>query len=267
MKSSFRRVGGLAAALGWAATVSAQVLLGPTPYLSFADSPFSGAASFSYFHLENFEDNAFTPGWSANAGWVRALPGPLTDSVDGDDGAIDGSGAGGSSFYSGNVASLLSITFDAGALGALPTHVGVVWTDVGLSSPNLGLADVSFEAFDGAGASLGVLGPFVLGDGSAVSATAEDRFFGVIFSGGISRIELVSAGTVPNDIVGFDGSGSLLPALGSTDWEVDHLQYGRAAPVVAAVPEPSVTAIFAAGLLGTLGLLRLRRRANRAQPG
>ena len=28
--------------------------LGPTPYLSFADSPFSGL-SFGYFHLETFE--------------------------------------------------------------------------------------------------------------------------------------------------------------------------------------------------------------------
>jgi hypothetical protein len=251
MKSPLFCLGVLTATCG-VTSISAQVLLGPSPYLSFADSPFSGAASFTYFHLENFEDNVFTPGWTANAGWVRTGPSALTDSVDADDGAIDGSGAGGSSFYSGGVASTLTITFDASVLGALPTHVGVVWTDVGIATPTLGLANVRFEAFDSTNVSLGAIGPVGLGDGSAVSATAEDRFFGIIFSGGIARIELTSSATSGQDLV----------ASGTTDWEVDHLQYGRAAPVIGAVPEPSTTGALAVAALFTAAVLRIRRRSR-----
>lgn len=235
------------------ASASAQVLVGPTPYLSFADSPFT-AGTFSYFHLENFEDDVFTPGWTASPGWVRIVPSGLTDSVDADDGGIDGSGAAGSSFYSGNIASTLSITFDASVLGALPTHVGVVWTDVGFSSPVNGFADIRFTAFDSANQSLGVIGPFTLGDGSAASATAEDRFFGVTFSGGIARIELTSLS---------DGGGEEIAlAARSTDWEVDHLQYGLASPTITAIPESSTIGIFAAGVLLLAACLRKRLRQS-----
>ncbi|HEX2853052.1 MAG TPA: PEP-CTERM sorting domain-containing protein [Opitutaceae bacterium] len=250
MNFSFLRAGMLAAAaFGGAVSVSAQVLVGPSPYLSFADSPFSGPG-FSYFHLENFEDNVFTPGWTANPGWVRAAPGPLTDSVDADDGAIDGSGAAGGSFYSGNISSTLSITFDASVLGALPTHVGVVWTDVGIAFPTSGFGDFRFEAFDSANLSLGAIGPYTLGDGSAAGGTFEDRFFGITSAGGIARIELSST-------LGGDAD---LPASGTIDWEVDHLQYGRISPAVGAVPEPSTTGILAAAVLLLGAGLRSRRR-------
>jgi hypothetical protein len=252
MNSSFFRVGVFAAACG-VASASAQVLVGPTPYLSFADGPFAGG-SFSYFHLENFEDNVFTPGWTASPGWVRALPGALTDSVDADDGVIDGSGAAGGSFYSGSIASTLTITFHAGLLGALPTHVGVVWTDVGFSSPANGFADIRFTAFDSANQSLGVNGPFTLGDGSAASLTGEDRFFGVTFSGGVARIELTSLSE--------DGGEEIALASSSTDWEVDHLQYGLASPTVTAIPEPSTVGIFAAGALLLAACLRTRLRQS-----
>lgn len=256
MNSSIFRAGVFAAACG-VVSVSGQVLVGPTPYLSFADSPFSGG-SFSYFHLENFEDNVFTPGWTVSPGWVRLPAGPLTDSVDADDGTIDGSGAAGSSFYSGNLASTLTITFDASVLGGLPTHVGIVWTDVGLASPTTGFASVGFAAFDSANQSLGVIGPFTLGDGSAASATAEDRFFGVTFSGGIARIELTSSAD--------DGGGEEIVALasGTTDWEVDHLQYGMASPATVAVPEPSAIGLGAAGALLIGAGLRIRLRRFRA---
>jgi hypothetical protein len=41
------------------------VLLGPSAYSSFADSPFAGG-SFSFFHLETFEDHLLNaPGVSA----------------------------------------------------------------------------------------------------------------------------------------------------------------------------------------------------------
>jgi hypothetical protein len=199
---------------------------GPAPYLSFADSPFA-VGSFSYFHLENFEDESLTPGLIATGG-TRAGPGPFTDSVDGDDGAIDGSGALGGSYLS--VAnSTFEFRFDAGVLGAFPTHAGMVWTDVGAVTAGFeGFSEVRFEAFDAAGISLGGFGPFILGDGTALSATAEDRFLGIVNAAGISRIVI----TMPN----------------STDWEVDHVQYGL-------IPTPGAALVL-------LGLPLLRRRAR-----
>src|SRR5687767_14985597 len=101
---------------------------GPTPYLSAADSPFA-ATSFGYFHLEDFEDDTLTPGLTALNG-IRIGAGPFTDSVDADDGAIDGSGLDGGSYFSNAATSTFEFVFDAGVLGALPTHAGLVWTDV-----------------------------------------------------------------------------------------------------------------------------------------
>src|SRR5262245_58046922 len=130
----FPRRGLLAATVGivLASTSAKADFLGPTPYLSFADSPFNGG-SFSSFFLEDFEDGALnTPGVTASAGWSVLGPGAFTDSVDGDDGAIDGSGTRGHSFFSNSTQSTLTFTFNAAALGgALPTAVGIVWTDVG----------------------------------------------------------------------------------------------------------------------------------------
>ena len=118
-------VGLLTAGAGFAAT-----LYGPTPYLRASDSPFAGG-SFSYFHLEDFEDGAMnTPGLSANAGIVLA-PGINTDSVDGDDGVVDGFGQNGHSWFSNASTTSFTFTFNAAILGSLPTHAGLVWTDVG----------------------------------------------------------------------------------------------------------------------------------------
>jgi hypothetical protein len=185
------------------------ILYGPSPYLSFADSPFP-TGSFDYFHLEDFEDAALnTPGASASSG-SPLPPGSLTDSVDGDNGPIDGSGTSGYSWYVTQTG--VTFTFDENVLGALPTHAGMVLTDIGfVLDGSIGVGSVSFEAFDADSISLGVVGPIVFGDGLAGGQTAEDRFFGAAHLGGISRISFV---------------------LNSADWELDHLQYG-------AVPEPS----------------------------
>lgn len=212
------------------ATHAASTFLGPSPYLSFADSPFSGL-SFDYFHLEDFEDNLLnTPGVSVNSGRPAGFDiyGQFIDSVDGDDGVIDGVGFNAHSYVTVDINTLV-FSFDTGTLGTLPSHVGIVWTD------SVGLGDVRFEAFDAANLSLGVIGPTTLGNGSTISQTDEDRFFGIIHESGISRFTINNAA--------------------SRNWEVDHLQYGTQVPVI-----PSLI-LFGSGI-AALGL-RSRRRSMR----
>lgn len=221
------------AALGALLATQAQAaILGPTPYLSFADSPFSGG-SFSSFSLEDFEDHTLLPGVTASAGGVTSVVfGPsIHDSVDADDGLIDGSGLGGDSFFSGSGSAGIRFTFSAAILGGLPTHAGIVWTDGGGST--------RFEAFDDSLVSLGIIGPVAIADGSFSGTTAEDRFFGAINLAGISSI-LIS-----------NSSGGI---------EVDHLQFGFASPVgpPTGVPEPMTLSLLGAGLAG-IGMARRRR--------
>lgn len=168
--------------------------LGPLPYLSTADSPFDLSAPG--FCLENFEDGLLDTIGASGSGSIVA-PGSITDSVDADDGAIDGSGLAGHSYFGGG---FITITFDPLAPGGLPTMAGMVWTDGGVGAP------ISFEALDELGVSLGVHGPFDHADGAFSGGTAEDRFYGVIHPGGISAI------TVSN-------------TSGGT--EIDHLQYNN----------------------------------------
>lgn len=232
---------GMAAAIAGIALVSqapianaAAISYGPASYREFNDSPFSGidfSGAGNYFYLENFEDgNLNTPGVSLTSGSPNVLgSAPLTDSVDGDDGSIDGNGNNGRSLYS-NGNKVLRFVFDASVLGRLPSHVGIVWTDVGFvdrTDPD-GFGDVIFKAF---GASNELLAEIIaddLGDGLFGGQTDEDRFFGVKYKPGISAIEI----SMPN----------------SDDWEVDHLQYGH-------VPTPALLP----GLMG-MGIAALRKR-------
>ena len=202
----------------------------PLPYLSFSDSPFNGK-SFEYFHLEDFEDGALnTPGVTANAGMLLS-PSVTTDAVDADMGPMDGSGQGGRTLYTSFATNSLAFDFDVLALSVLPTYVGLVWTDVGGAGAVSGLGLVEFGAFDHLGASLGVTSA-ILGDGDVTGATAEDRFFGFFHAAGISRIEM----RMPD----------------STDWEVDHLQYGKA------IPEPGAFALAGLAIVGLFVVRRVR---------
>lgn len=228
---------GVAAVLCWLSlfpgNVWAQTLLGPSVYTSFTNSPFNGG-SFSYFHLENFESGSLTvPGVSASAGAVIG-PGALVDSVDADDGVIDGFGQNGRVFFLNPAGPGIRFTFSSVTLGQLPTHVGIVWTD--------GNNNIRFEAFDGANNSLGFLNGSHA-DGSFTGETGEDRFYGIISPGGIGSI-LIQSG-LPGGVGGL---------------EVDHLQYG----LTTAVPEPS-TFVLASGsmLAGGLIVWRQRKAARR----
>jgi hypothetical protein len=199
-------------------------LLGPTAYLSEANSPFNGL-SFTYFHRETFEDNVLnTPGVSVSAGNPFGPGGP-TDSVDADDGTIDGSGANGRSLFSDNGAQGITFTFNAAVLGTLPTHVGIVWTDGG------DLLPTRFEAFDAGGVSLGSL-TGNHSDASFLGTTAEDRFYGVQNQGGVSRIFISNT------------AGGI---------EVDHLQYGQI------VPEPASLTLMGIGVVAVVYSFRRRR--------
>lgn len=199
--------------LAFAATPAAAQLIGPTPYLGAADSPFDGMR-FSYFHIDDMEDGLLnTPGVMASVGAPYGPTG-ITDSVDEDDGAIDGSGTGGYSFFSSDGLGGIRFTFDAVALGRYPTHVGIVWTD--------GTDDIEFEAFDASDMSLGTR-TGTHADADFNGGTDEDRFYGIVHAGGVKSI------VIRNSVPG-----------GGAGIEVDHLQYGA----MVELPESPYSLLF-----------------------
>ena len=190
------------AVLVLAAPSTAQ-LLGPTPYVHPFDSPFSPATFAGYFHREDLENNHLdTPGLHAQSTMASSVapPGPFTDSVDSDDGAVDGSGLGGHSFVIGSDGNPIGqFLFEGTELGRLPSHAGLVVTDAYdpvvvefFAWNNVSLGSVTITGF----------GPFPDTQGQ----TAEDRFVGCIHPAGIRRM-----------VVSTQGSGGI---------EVDHIQYG-----------------------------------------
>lgn len=193
----------------------------PTEYLSFTNSPWAGENADVV--LEDFESGQLnTPGLSAAGGSVRG-PSQYTDSVDFDDGLLDGWGRNGHSYWTLDGSQGLTFTFDGGPRGtSLPTIAGLVWTDGNWQ------AMITFEAFDSQGESIGSV-QHILGDNNdGTGQTGEDRFLGVAYNGGISSIRITAS-------------------IGGI--EVDHVQFGQPIPAPAAL-----------ALLGAAGLIRSRRR-------
>lgn len=223
--------GFLAAAAGLGLTLmlpspgAATTFFGPTAYLSIADIPGGFYASGSPTALEDFEDRTLDFGILVSGGGTSppALP-TRTDSVDADDGAIDGSGSGGTSWFIDDLGNFAELIF---TFPTLPTAAGLVWTDGAQAH------DIFFEAFGPGMASLGVLGPFQFADAQNTGQTAEDRFFGVQDAGGIFALRITNTGV-------FGGI------------EVDHVQFG------VAVPEPSTSGLVGLGVL----LMAFRGRSS-----
>lgn len=194
-----------------------------TPYLSAADIPVGFYDANGPVLLDNLEDGSLDASLSANAGSVIG-PGQfdgLRDSVDGDDGAIDGNGFSGRSWFSGSGGAGVRFTFTG---VDLPTAFGLVLTDAS--------GAVTFSAEDGNGVSLGSFVATGFLDGSFNGGTAEDRFFGITHAGGIKSIFI----QVP-------GGGI----------EIDHIQYGA----MSAVPLPAAGWL----LFPVAGWLLRRKRA------
>lgn len=219
------------AAASAATAATGPVFWEPSAYLSAADIPAGFYAGDAPSFLDTLEDGTLDGGLSASAGsWVG--PGQfngLRDSVDADDGVIDGSGIAGSSFFTSSGSIGITFTFTG---PVLPTAFALVVTDT--------VDGATFSAFDANGVSLGSITRSGFPDGNFAGGTAEDRFFGLTYEGGIKSIHIQY-----NTIT----SGGI---------EVDHLQYGSMA---AAVPEPATWLSLAAGM-GLLALRRTRRAAR-----
>jgi hypothetical protein len=213
------------------AAAGATIFFGPTTYGKVLDSPLPTAAAFSQYYVEDFESGALgAPG----IGQVGLLPPPLasfglgavvgpnalTDSVDADDGVLDGIGRDGHSFRSGNVLTTptsppsyqfrIVFEFDKASLGALPSAFGFVWTD--------GPANSTLTLFMTLASGERQQGPLWqgLGDGAHDGSTSDDRFFGVLSETPFSRIDIVAGifgGPLDVDFI-----------------EIDHVQYGLVVP-------------------------------------
>ena len=215
--------------------------LGPTPYLSAADSPFDLSGLGSTFFLEDFEDLVPQPGMSADpilmGDPILEFIRQMGNSVDADDGVIDNSGAAGFSassieFIDATYSTeIVRFQFDPVELGFLPTAVGFVLT---LAPPGLRSQFTAF-APDGSSAFIDT-NDLVLTSGT----TSDDRFVGVLNPLGILQIVFTSTGIV------------------SRGPRVDHLQYGLL------VPEPDSVFVFALAFLWILHTLSRIRSASEA---
>lgn len=193
--------------------------MGPVAYSRLNDSPLMATANSLY--IETFEDGlANTYGVSYSAGYVLN-PSIWTDSVDGDDGLVDGLGRGGRSYYVPNAISGVEISFSPifESSNGLPTCAGFVWTD--------GLNPVLVQAFNAQGQIIGTLNG-EHADDNYQGTTEDDRFYGFEWGEGISKIRITSA--TPGGV------------------EFDHVQFGM-------IPTPASLA-----LVGIGGLLVARRR-------
>ncbi|HYP09119.1 MAG TPA: hypothetical protein VER03_23030 [Bryobacteraceae bacterium] len=248
--SSYASLGLLCSMLQASGAQAAFTFLGPTPYVSAADSPFAAYMGGPNFYLEDFEDGELnTPGIAQTILFplygelglsIVSPPGPGTDSVDADDGLVDGSGRYGHSLRTRVVIEApmqppiltCSVGFEllADGSGFFPKAFGFVWTD---GPANLSL---SMSISTSTGQNMNSPISAGLGDVAGDGATKEDNFFGIYVPVGIRQVTI---------------SGSYLGDFPSQDFiEIDHVQYG----FIVAEPASGL------GLIIVIGVRARRRR-------
>jgi hypothetical protein len=190
---------------------AAFTFLEPTPYRSAADSPFDMSGLGTTFFLEDFEDFELnTPGADAYIGVGNF------NSVDGDDGILDGSATG----LSGNTqvvvetgfssTAIFAIDFEISELGFYPTSIGFVITDQQNVNPSSSLLVI-----------LNALGERIASfDTSRILSqpndASDDWFIGV---------------TNPDGIHGFQFERTATTIVNRSNYiSFDHLQYGIVVP-------------------------------------
>jgi hypothetical protein len=218
-------------------------VIGPTPYLSVSDSPFHANIDGSTFFLEDFEDgelnspgilqrDLFPPEFGGAFLGTVMRPSNLTDSVDSDDGAVDGLGRQGHSFRSGVQLTTNTlpprqqflIQFDLLRLsnGTYPNVFGFVWTD-GLEGSRL-LIELTLES------GFQFRSPiFQVGDSTRAGSTADDRFVGILTDEGITSAVITG---------GYTGDVS------AEYIEIDHVQYGIIVPEPHSIVISAVSFVF-----------------------
>ena len=241
---------------------AAVTAVGPFPYLSAADSPFLGDPSL-VTQIEDFEDGLLNVPGIVNIPippppfpvfpppgdgiGIVVGPGVETDSVDGDDGSIDGSGNAGHSLRSnyfdtsilGPVGPAIFFAFLPDSHGNYPAAFGFVWTD---GRPFTWLSHLSLEV-NASAVFIGGNSPF-LGDSTFTGETSEDRFFGVRSSAGLRSLRIETF---------------IFSLEGIDYFELDHLQIGYPA-----VPEP--TSFVLAALATAATFYFISRRGAVAHP-
>jgi hypothetical protein len=214
------------------------IYLPPSPYFSLADSPFVDLNEGTFI-FEDFEDGSLDlPVGVVGYPGLIMEPSPLTDSVDGDDGIVDGSGSEGKSYRPTfisvgftNPPTYLTeyrLSFTSTEPGGLPTAVGLVVTD-GLPGSTI---VVSVDDRNG-------LNTFVLYnmnfDMDSSGSTFEDRFIGVTNPLGMREVRF-----------GHHWRGFPHEAR----FEIDHLQF--------IIPEPEYESISLVFVLAICNCLVLR---------
>jgi len=209
---------------------AATTTFGPTEYLQHGDTPSNFFCATCASHIEDFEDGLLNGFLSIDNGqilqpnYVSGSGQPSTDSVDGDDGTVDGSGLGGYSWFSGD-ASSIEISFASDVKAA-----GLVFTDGDSASSN-----VLVEALDMSGNVLALINAGDLADDSFYGETAEDRFLGFT-----DMNAAISALRISIDA----GSGI----------EIDHIHWQNAC----VIPEPSTSFLALFAVIGICGFRRKR---------
>lgn len=221
------------------AAQAGTMTFGPSPYLEADQTTQDTPAGFFDFTspgfktawIEDFEPSGpvtpvdpfltITPGVILPPNSTSGAGSSVTDSVDGDDGLVDGSGTGGHSWFADG-ANEITVSFMNGVRAA-----GLVFTDGDPDSTK-----ITLEAFSVGGASLGIIDAGNLADDFVTGQTPEDRFLGF-------TDDMTPIGSIKLVMTGGDGI------------EIDHVHWQ--------VPEPSASCLALFAILGLFGMRRGRK--------